>query len=206
MGKDHERSKITSLCRAYCREDIPFKYFIQSPIGLVPKSNGQTRLIFHLSYNFPNGEKSVNFYTPQELCTVKYKNLDFAVRMCLELQERCPGCQFWLGISDLKSAFRILPTNRESWPLLMTSVVNPSNGNRYYFLDKNLPFGASISCALFQRFSNSLAHIVYFMGRRLANIRLINYLDDFLCISTDRHTCNQLVRTLSGLAMLWGYP
>ena len=29
-------------------DDIPFDYFIQSPIGLVPKDNGlQTRLIFH---------------------------------------------------------------------------------------------------------------------------------------------------------------
>ena len=30
----------------------PFKNFIQSPIGLVPKSNGDLRLIFHLSYDF----------------------------------------------------------------------------------------------------------------------------------------------------------
>ena len=30
---------------------IPFRYYIQSPIGLVPKDGGQdTRLIFHLSY------------------------------------------------------------------------------------------------------------------------------------------------------------
>ena len=36
-------------------EDIPFDNFIQSPIGLVPKAGGdgnQTRLIFHLSYEF----------------------------------------------------------------------------------------------------------------------------------------------------------
>ena len=32
-------------------KDIPFKHFIQSPIGLVPKDGGkETRLIFHLSY------------------------------------------------------------------------------------------------------------------------------------------------------------
>ena len=32
-------------------EQIPFKHFIQSPIGLVPKDGGKdTRLIFHLSY------------------------------------------------------------------------------------------------------------------------------------------------------------
>ena len=32
--------------------EIPFCNFVQSPVGLVPKANGQTRLIFHLSYDF----------------------------------------------------------------------------------------------------------------------------------------------------------
>ena len=31
---------------------IPFKNFIQSPIGLVPKAGNKTRLIFHLSFKF----------------------------------------------------------------------------------------------------------------------------------------------------------
>ena len=41
-------------------ETIPYEYYIQSPIGLVPKDGGKnTRLIFHLSY--PRGKDlSVN--------------------------------------------------------------------------------------------------------------------------------------------------
>ena len=35
-------------------DDIPFKNFIQSPVGLVPKAGGKTRMIFHLSYEFLN--------------------------------------------------------------------------------------------------------------------------------------------------------
>ena len=63
--------------------DIPFESYIQSPIGLVPKDNGtQTRLIFHLSYEFPD-DRSVNYYIPDELCSVKYQDLDAAVAMCL---------------------------------------------------------------------------------------------------------------------------
>ena len=62
---------------------IPFKNFMQSPIGLVPKDGGaETRLNFHLSYDFPNGG-SLNANTPAELCTVCYNNLDVAVNMCL---------------------------------------------------------------------------------------------------------------------------
>ena len=35
-------------------DTIPFNYFIQSPIGLVPKDGGlETRPIFHLSHDFP---------------------------------------------------------------------------------------------------------------------------------------------------------
>ena len=35
-------------------DKIPYKNYIQSPIGLVPKAGGKTRLTFHLSYEFPN--------------------------------------------------------------------------------------------------------------------------------------------------------
>ena len=66
---------------------IPYKYYIQSPVGLVPKSGGQTRLIFHLSYDFGEEweQRSLNYHTPDEMCTVKYNDLDFAARAMLEL-------------------------------------------------------------------------------------------------------------------------
>ena len=36
-------------------EEVPFRHYMQSPIGLVPKAGNQTRLIFHLSYDFNSG-------------------------------------------------------------------------------------------------------------------------------------------------------
>ena len=45
-------------------DEIPFENFIQSPIGLVPKvgnkKQNQTRLIFHLSYNFTDSKVREN--------------------------------------------------------------------------------------------------------------------------------------------------
>ena len=88
-------------------EHIPFDNFIQSPIGLVPKAGGdQTRLIFHLSYDFKDGLKLLNHHTPRELCTVKYKDLDFAVQVYLQLceeilQENEIGAQSSLERVDL---------------------------------------------------------------------------------------------------------
>ena len=78
---------------------IPFNSYIQSPIGLVPKSGNKTRLTFHLSYNFGSEEevdnKSLNFHTPDEMCSVKYKDKDYAVKTILNLivdgkGDRCP--------------------------------------------------------------------------------------------------------------------
>ena len=71
---------------------VPFKNYIQSPIGLVPKAGGadnQTKLIFHLSYNFgPNDEdKSLNYHTPDEMCSVHYNDIDAAVNSCLSVKK-----------------------------------------------------------------------------------------------------------------------
>ena len=88
-------------------EDPPFPYYVQSPIGLVPKDKGKkTRLIFHLSY--PKNGDSVNSGIPYEKCTVKYPDFDEAVRLCLQ---EGVGCS--MGKSDMSSAFRHVPMSRE---------------------------------------------------------------------------------------------
>ena len=94
-------------------EIVPFDYFIQSPIGLVPKHGNKTRLIFHLSYNFPDGSEgggSLNHHTPRELCTVHYKDLDYAVRCCLRVKNSissvCDSAIAYMSKTDIRSAFR----------------------------------------------------------------------------------------------------
>ena len=68
---------------------IPFDNFIQSPIGLVPKAGGdKMQLIFQLSYDFQGDteeEKSLNYHTPRNKCSVKYRDLDYAVHAILSL-------------------------------------------------------------------------------------------------------------------------
>ena len=64
-------------------DEPPFKNFVQSPIGLVPKDQGKkTRLIFHLSY--PRTGDSVNSGIPFEKCTVHYASIDEAVKICIQ--------------------------------------------------------------------------------------------------------------------------
>ena len=81
-------------------DEVPYEFFIQSPVGLVPKSGGQdTRLIFHLSY--PRDGDSVNSQTPEHLCSVHYPDFSEAIIRCLEEGEMCV-----IAKSDMTSTFR----------------------------------------------------------------------------------------------------
>ena len=161
-------------------KQIPFKHYIQSSVGLVPKDKGKkTRLIFHLSY--PKTGQSVNSGIPEELCSVRYPDFMDAVAMCVESGQAC-----FIAKSDMSMAFRNVPMNRKSWCYLILKAAHPVTGTVYYFVDKCLPFGASISCAIFQEFSNSIAYLVTYKTHR----PLINYLDDFFFAALYKALCD----------------
>ena len=144
----------------------PFEHYIQSPIGLVPKDGGKkTRLIFHLSYDFGPSEdrKSFNYHTLDHLCSVKYHDIDHVVNNSLKLI-RSGHAQhgIFYSKSDLTSAFHIIPGRPSDYSLLTMKATNPETGKIAYFHDKCLAFGASISCAIFQSFSDALKHLIEF--------------------------------------------
>ena len=186
---------------------IPFSNFIQSPIGLVPKSGGKTRLIFHLSFDFPvqEGGKSLNHHTPKDICTVKYNDLDSAVQSCLRTsQQGNTSSAVYMAKSDLMSAFRMLPIMPSQYCWLVMKCEHPITGLIFFFVDKCLPFGASISCAHFQRFSNALKQLVeHLTGRKNS---ATNYLDDFLFVHTSRDNCNYLVRSFLAICQRINLP
>ncbi|XP_060562711.1 uncharacterized protein LOC132722259 isoform X1 [Ruditapes philippinarum] len=144
--------------------DKPMPNLIVSPIGLVPKKiKGEFRLIHHLS--FPEGE-SVNDYIDKKFCSVSYTNFDEAVAMIQNLGRHC-----YLFKMDLKNAFRLLPIRPEDFEVLGLKFKS------LYYIDKALPFGASVSCKTFEKFSTFLEYVV---KQRLTSGGLIHYLDDFL--------------------------
>ena len=102
----------------------------------------------------------------------------------------------FLGKTDLSMAFRVLPLNKRCYCWLVLKAVDPTDGKVKYFIDKCLPFGASISCAHYQRFSNALRHPVeYWTGRR----DLTNYLDDFLFVAITQMICHFMIQQFSDL-------
>ncbi len=122
-------------------ETPPFKSFVQSPIGLVPKGGepGKFRMIFHLSA--PSPELSVNGQTPRNLCSVHYHDFDEAVKLVQEI-----GNEAYIGLSNMEHAFRQVPIHPEDWQLLVFKAIDPSDNRMKYFVDKCLPFGSAVSC------------------------------------------------------------
>ena len=179
-------------------ERIPFQdHFIQSPIGLVPKDGGaDTRLIFHLSHPRDRGT-SVNANTPEDLCKVVYPMFDDAIKLCLEEGKDCK-----LGKSDAKAAFRNLGIRPEDFWLLVMKAKSPIDGKFYYFVDKALPFGASISCSHFQRVSNGIAHIIKFKTEKPN----LNYLDDYLFAALMRPHCKRQIQAFLDVCEQVGMP
>ena len=177
-------------------KEIPFDNYIQSPIGLVPKDKGtKTRLIFHLSY--PKTGVSVNSEIPKEKTSVHYPEFDIAVRMCLEAGAGC-----YIGKSDMSAAFRQIGMAKSDWPLLVMKAVNPDDGVTYYFVDKCLPFGSAISCAIFQRFSNAVAHIV----RSRVHKKPLNYLDDFFFAALRKCLCDHQLQVFLNVCEEINFP
>ena len=71
-------------------------------------------------------------------------------------------------------------------------------------MDKNLAFGHSRSCALFQAFSNSLKHIIETLTG--CSLSMVNYLDDYLFIQMSKHSCDEMVSSFLELCHLINCP
>ena len=187
--------KLKRVAGPYTR--VPFDHYIQSPVSLVPKDGGtKTRLIFHLSY--PRGtDRSVNANIDDELCTVQYPSVDEAVRLCLREGARC-----FVGKSDMTSAFRHLCLALKCWKYLVMKAQSPIDGKWYFFIDKCLPFGAAISCSLFQKFSDAISYLVYWKTGK----ENINYLDDYFFADLYKRWCNQQIQIFLNICTDINFP
>ena len=86
--------------------------------------------------------------------------------------------------------------------------VSPIDGKTYYFVDKCLPFGASISCSHFQRFSNAVAHLVRWTMKKRHSLDkpLVNYLNNYLFIAMLRAICNNQMRVFLDICQSINFP
>ena len=90
----------------------------------------------------------------------------------------------------MKSAFRNLGIKPEQFNVLLLKAESPIDGKIYWFVDKALLFGGSISCSHFQRVSNGITHIVQVRNGKFT----INYLDDYFFAALLKSACNLQIR------------
>ena len=133
MEQNHERSSTQRYAGPFNR--IPFENFMQLPIGIVPKAGNKTRLIFQLSHDFFETDTSLNHNTPKELCSVCYRDLDYAITVCLNMMKNKvePDSELHFSKTDAQSAFRVLPikVSQRCWLVMMAE--NPETGNKCFF-------------------------------------------------------------------------
>ena len=120
-----------------------------------------------------------------------------AVQRCIAEGRFCV-----IAKSDLKLAFRHVCMRIDNFRWLIMKCECPWNGQVYFFVDKCLPFGSSISCKIFQDFSDALAHLVQYRTKKI----LVNYLDDYLFIQMWRRNCNQQVKTFLAICNKIRFP
>ncbi|XP_067651601.1 uncharacterized protein [Haliotis asinina] len=177
----------------------PIQNLKVSPVGLVKKKSDTSsvttiadnyRLIHHLSH--PRGS-SVNDGISAEFCSVQYSRFDEAVSLVQQLGKGAQLAKF-----DVKSAFRLLPVRPEDFHLLGMYF----EGN--YYFDKCLPFGCSISCALFETFSRFLQWCI---NKHTHSASIMHYLDDFLVGGRAQSgTCKYLLDSSIQLFRHFGIP
>jgi hypothetical protein len=103
-----------------------------------------------------------------------------------------------LAKTDIKCAFRLLGVSPSDFDQLGFSF-----DNKFYF-DKCLPFGASISCSLFEKFSTALH---WFTEQKTGKKDILHYLDDFLFgAEADSPKCQFILQTFRDICKLWGVP
>ena len=139
---------------------------------------------------FENDE--LNKYEKGETVGQRHQRLKRKWKLNFEKHKRKPRRLVFAGKSDLKSAFRILGLSPRCWKWLVMKARDPSTGEWRYFIDKCLPFGASISCAWFQRFSDALCHIVTYQAG--PGKEITNYLDDFLFLALSLGLCDLTIK------------
>ena len=160
---------------------------IISPIGLVPKSNGEFRLIHDCSA--PMGTSLNDFSVELDKC--RYESVDSAVANMTE------GC--YMAKVDIKAAYRGVAIHPTSYSA--TGLRWNLKGQDVYMVDTRLPFGARPSPTVFHRISQCVKREMH----RRGYMKCTAYQDDFLLIADSHDECLTAWLVLINLLLQLGF-
>ena len=93
------------------------------------------------------------------------------------------GSQAFMAKEDFKSAFRNVPLCFQDLNLLGIKVKGQ------FFIDNCLPFGALVSCAVFE----DISMLIHWIAERRVGHALIHYLDDFFTVHKLAYVCSNIM-------------
>ena len=168
----------------------PLPNFICSPLSLREKSTpGSYRLLHNLS--FPYDARAVNHNIPQDFSSLQYASVYDAIKILI----RYDTC--FMAKADIKEAYRLIPLAPQCYNLLGFQLEGE------FFYDRCLPMGASSSCAIFEKFSDSLVFIL----KDVYKVKhVVKMLDDFLFIGETEYLCQYALDSFRHLCRLVGVP
>ena len=154
-----------------------------SGLGVVPKKDGGSRVIYHLSA--PHGYSINDFINPLDF-SLLYCSIDDAIAIVNQLG---PGTL--MAKIDLKNAFRLCPVRPQDWHYLGI------HWEGAYYIDKCLPFGLRSAPYLFNLLAEAIEWIAI---HNYGADQLIHYLDDFFTAGPPAsQSCHENMRRILAL-------
>ena len=141
-------------------------------LGAVPKSKGGYRTITDCSR--PESS-SVNSCSGSLAPKFKFKSIDDVVDQLSE------GA--FMAVIDIKSAYRAVPINPDHWTY--QGFRWGEEGDEKTYIDHRMCFGVRTGPYYF----NLISNFIYETASALYDIRMVNYLDDFIVICDSRESC-----------------
>lgn len=170
----------------------PIDDLMVSPLTAIPKPNSnKTRLIFNLSV--PVGT-SVNDNILEGAKSVSYCCVGDVAQWLLDRQTK----EVYMAKVDLADAYRIVPIRKEDWQYLGMKL-----GGSYY-VDRCLPMGAASSCKVFQTVSDAIVWM--FESQYPGQVKIFNYLDDFLLLADSQSLCDTVLDRFLSMLNSLGIP
>ena len=96
------------------------------------------------------------------------------------------GCGCFMAKEDFKSAFQNVQMCYDDLQLLGTKVQGQ------FFRDCCLPFGAAVSCQVFEK----IATLIQWIAQKRAGFAFVHYLDDFFTVHKLGPVCGEIIGTL----------
>ncbi|KAE8217468.1 hypothetical protein CF319_g8450 [Tilletia indica] len=178
----------------YSREEIEKEIgpFQSSPMGLIPKPNGDWRLVQDLSYPRNGSYLSINSYIVADEYLTTWDDVTTVFVALRELSRQVQGATF-----DAMEAFRGILALASQLPGL---IVQLREGVFYY--DFFLPFGLASATGVWGRVADCVKAII--TTKLLRRVRIFRWVDDFLVVRLDPSIqTNDIIAATEGLDFPW---